>query len=565
LHESVTTILIVDGDQDRLRSVASGVEAAGLKCITTHDPYDALVMLRDQQPDTIVVRAHRTMSFDSAAYQDVLHELGTHPWLATVEPTDAQAVKLALRHGASDCLLEPVSGEAIKDAILKVVRGARQRCQLQSMCRWDQLTSLPNHRSFLDRLEASRSQCRRENSTLTLLMVDVDRFAQCNEQHSPQFGDEVLCWLADLLRRSVRGQDVVARSHTDRFVVALPGAGEDDAQTVADRLREHMISTPIYEATGRVFETGVSVSIVESTAGFTETSHQLVQRGQLVLQHIKRQGGNRTSSWRAVAADRPSGQDIAQISEAGVLHWVARVREELRCACVESTQALVAAVEAKDPHMRAHSARVSAMVEELARRIQVPASLLPTLRVASLLHDVGKIGVPDRILTKNGKLDADEVELIRQHPTIALDILGRVSFLGQELPIILHHHERYDGGGYPMGLAGGRIPIGARVLAVADAMDAMFSGRTYKDPFSRECVRGEVAAGVGKQFDPLVAEAALTMIDEGVVPLPDTPGHGAPIEGVAPASVARSLAVATAPELRLLPHFEGTSALQAAN
>lgn len=189
-------------------------------------------------------------------------------------------------------------------------------------------------------------------------------------------------------------------------------------------------------------------------------------------------------------------------------------RHQLRNAYLESTKALVAAVEARDPCTQEHSHTVSAYAEAIGRRLHLEESMLDTLRAASLLHDVGKIGVPDAILTKPGPLTEDEFKTIQRHPVTALEILSSISFLSDERPIILHHHERYDGKGYPNGLSGENIPLGARILAVADALDTMLSPRTYKEPYPVDRVRTELAEQAGKQFDPNIVEETLALIDE---------------------------------------------------
>ena len=189
-------------------------------------------------------------------------------------------------------------------------------------------------------------------------------------------------------------------------------------------------------------------------------------------------------------------------------------RHQLRNAYLESTKALVAAVEARDPWTQEHSRTVSAYAEAIGRKLHLEEPMLEILRAASLLHDVGKIGVPDAILTKPGPLTQDEFKTIQHHPVTALEILSPISFLSEERPIILHHHERYDGKGYPNGLAGENIPLGARILAVADALDTMLSPRTYKEPYPVDRVRSELAQQAGKQFDPHIIEETLALLDE---------------------------------------------------
>ncbi len=215
-------------------------------------------------------------------------------------------------------------------------------------------------------------------------------------------------------------------------------------------------------------------------------------------------------------AASPSRLRPLTLSEAlgdGVPGWVDRLRGHVRNIHVESLQSLLAAVDAKDHYTRRHSMTVAAYSEAIGRRMKLPSSTIRTLRVAALLHDVGKIGVPDSILNKPGPLDADELRMMRRHPQIGIDILRPMRFLTNHRPIILYHHERYDGHGYPGGLYGEQIPIGARVLAVADAIDTMLSPRVYKAPFTPDEVRLEMIRSSGRHFDPHIVGIALDWMD----------------------------------------------------
>jgi len=185
-----------------------------------------------------------------------------------------------------------------------------------------------------------------------------------------------------------------------------------------------------------------------------------------------------------------------------------------RATDVESTRAMVAAVDARDPYTRAHSVSVAAYAVAIGRRMGLSEAAVESLHKAALLHDVGKIGVPDAILTKPGPLTPEEFNVVKRHPEIAIEILGHLSVLADQLPLILHHHERYDGRGYPTGLVGEKIPIGARILAVADALDTMLSQRTYKPAYNVDQVRAELIACSGRQFDHAVVQATLALLDE---------------------------------------------------
>lgn len=203
---------------------------------------------------------------------------------------------------------------------------------------------------------------------------------------------------------------------------------------------------------------------------------------------------------------------------------VENARRALRITCLESTEALVAAVEAKDPFTRAHSHAVARYARAIGRRMELPDAHMHSLYVAGLLHDIGKIGIPDAVLTKPGPLTAEERRIVQRHPRAALEIIGGVGFLRAERPLILHHHERYDGTGYPARLAGEHIPLGARILAIADALDTMLSPRSYKPAYDRARVREEIQRGAGGQFDPQVVRAALALmtdLDAGAEQVPD--------------------------------------------
>jgi putative nucleotidyltransferase with HDIG domain len=276
---------------------------------------------------------------------------------------------------------------------------------------------------------------------------------------------------------------------------------------------------------GRPHEITLSVGLAESTVGFIETERQLIDRARAAVDQAKHRGRDRTVAWNELLTTGPSRRDLHRLTVGEVSRWAEHLRQHVRSTYVESTRALVAAVEAKDPYTRSHSLTVAAYAEAIGKKMQLPSRLIETLRAAALLHDVGKIGVPDAILTKPGPLTDEEFAVIRRHPETALEILRHVSFLTDERPLILHHHERYDGSGYPGGLKGDDIPIGARILAVADALDTMFSPRTYKKPYTVDRVCRELEVGAGHQFDPAVTDATLHWLSESPDDFPQPELH----------------------------------------
>ena len=431
--------------------------------------------------------------------------------------------------GAFDCLMEPVCDADLIHTTLGALRsrdntsesrnhhwGGTSRQRQRNADAFGGGTSLwaglITHRSLLDRLAAIRSTCQGADRSTSIIMVDLDRFRECNEQYSPGFGDQVLLHLASILRRICHKSDVIAHDHADRFIVAVSDGPMSRVRTLASRLRQAVRLKP-FEVEDTKYDASISIGMAHSTDGFIETEQQLIDQARLALDFAKKLGGDRISVWDDLI-NGPMRSSVKQ--ERGPLDeasWIHGIRQHLRYSYLETTRALVAAIEARDPYTKDHSVIVSHYAEIIAKRMKLQGSLCRTIRAAALLHDVGKIGIPDAILTKPGPLTDDEFEIIKRHPQTGLDILEHVSFLAEERPLILHHHERFDGRGYPAGLKGEEIPIGARVLAVADAIDAMLSPRTYKPAFSTDRVLDELRKGAGSQFDPRVTEKALQWLE----------------------------------------------------
>lgn len=200
---------------------------------------------------------------------------------------------------------------------------------------------------------------------------------------------------------------------------------------------------------------------------------------------------------------------------------------QARRAALESVRALVQAVEAKDPYTRRHSEHVSHYAVQLAQAVGLSAGEVDSIRTAALLHDVGKIGVPDRILVKNGRLTDEEFEQIKRHPILGSDILSKITFFRNEAMLVRHHHERWDGTGYPDGLCGDQTPRAARIILLADCLDAMLMARTYKAAYPVARVQAELTRCRGSYFDPDLTSVALEWCrgnaDKLIIPDPHLP------------------------------------------
>ncbi len=201
-------------------------------------------------------------------------------------------------------------------------------------------------------------------------------------------------------------------------------------------------------------------------------------------------------------------QEIKRINEE-----LAESNEKLEQAYLDMVQTLRYTVEAKDKYTRGHSDRVSEYSVLIGQKIGLPEDQIKTLRVGGLFHDIGKIGIPDSILLKTEKLTDDEYSEIKNHPSIGAHILGAASIFKDIIPIVKHHHEKYDGKGYPSGLKGEEIPYLARITALADTFDAMTSRRSYRDALDLQIVKDEIQRCKGTQFDPKLADVFLDILE----------------------------------------------------
>jgi len=355
----------------------------------------------------------------------------------------------------------------------------------------DGLTELLNHRAFQTRLGEEVARVQRSGHSLALLMIDVDDFGQVNNRFGHQVGDAALAAIANAFRRSIRSGDIAARYGGDEFAAILPDTDIDEAAAIAERMCATISSLP-------VIEHGVTVRVrasigVAALPAHADSRESLIRAADRAAYAAKRAGKGRVA--------RPEdGESVPDYDATAIA-------AELQHANLATVAALAAAVDAKDPYTQGHSQRVSAYAGILARCMHFSEDMVARTELAGLLHDVGKIGVPDAILVKPASLTAQEYTTIMHHSLIGERVLSSVPFLQDVLPAVRHHHERWDGAGYPDQLSGDSIPIEAAILAVADTLDAITSTRIYRPAIPWDEARERILEGKGTQFHPGVVAA----------------------------------------------------------
>jgi diguanylate cyclase (GGDEF)-like protein/PAS domain S-box-containing protein len=379
------------------------------------------------------------------------------------------------------------------------IANASDRARLAAMAGTDPLTGLANHRTFQERLREEVHRADRYGRQLGLVLLDVDHFKAVNDGYGHQVGDLVLSELARRLRQACRSGELVARIGGEEFAWLLPETDAGAALSAAERARELIAATP-FPTVGTVTVSGGTC--VLAAAGDADS---LVRFADGALYWAKGHGRN------LICPYRPEVVTVLSPDERAA--WLERQQ------ALQSIKLLARAVDAKDPSTQRHSERVADIAVAIATALGWPMEDVTQLREAGLIHDVGKIGIPDAILLKPSRLTVAEFEQVKAHAQIGAEMVSDT--LGAEqVAWVRGHHERWDGAGYPDGLAAEAIPAGARILALADSWDVMCSGRPYRDLLTAERALAECRRHSGAQFWPEAIEALARLVEAGALPGP---------------------------------------------
>jgi diguanylate cyclase (GGDEF)-like protein/putative nucleotidyltransferase with HDIG domain len=376
---------------------------------------------------------------------------------------------------------------------LKALNLRERQVELEQQAMTDSMTELPNHRALLSRLSEEVERAKRFKQPLSLCFIDVDAFKQINDSLGHQMGDEVLREIGSILRANARQIDIVARYGGEEFVILLPGTWTDDAFLFAERLREAIAITVIRPHENVDIRLSVSIGV----AGLPEHAsdrESLLKLADDAVYVAKRSGRNQVHLFDP---NLPLGSGAA--------------------FSVEVATRLVQVVELRQTMSVGHSDQVARLSSEMATRLGLDANEVDRIRLAALLHDVGKISVPDSILAKNGPLSVRETEIMRGHAAIGARLLEGNAALVPLASAVRHHHERWDGTGYPYRLAGENIPLAARIVALAEAYSAMTNDAPWRSALTDREAIVELMAMAGRQFDPKLVELFVGMAERSSV------------------------------------------------
>jgi diguanylate cyclase (GGDEF)-like protein/putative nucleotidyltransferase with HDIG domain len=369
---------------------------------------------------------------------------------------------------------------------LQNVRDLREK--LEQAIR-DPLTGLYNRRFLFEALDKEVARSERYGNDVSLVVLDVDDFKAINDDHGHATGDQVLRAIGDIAASVIRPTDSFARIGGEEFALLLPETAQLDALLIAERLRTAISRRTILEDR-RVTVSGGVASCPHDSAECNE----LHCRADAALYWAKR-----------------NGKDLCAVASE-VADKAADSRE--REGMLAHLYALVAGIDAQNLHTRDHSENVAAYAVALGQALGLDRERVVRLRRAALLHDIGKVAIPRALLEKPSKLTEAEFDQMKLHAPIGASMLAHAG-LREESQWVRHHHERFDGGGYPDGIAGEDIPLEARIIFVADSFEAMTSDRPYRRGMAVEDAVAELRRCKGGQFEPEIVETFARLVDEG--------------------------------------------------
>ncbi len=470
-------------------------------------------------------------------YADQLHGV---LYVETAERTDFSDEDILLLHTLSDL----ISG-ALHNAL------TFQKAQAQAIT--DGLTGIKTHRFFMEALSAEWKRSTRAARTFSVVLIDLDRFKFVNDFHGHLAGDMVLTRIAQLLEQTCRRSDVVARYGGDEFVILMPETTIEQGYQFAQKLCSNIYGDSLLR------EKNISASVgVASFPIHGSTPQELIQIADASMYLSKHQGGNAVSSashfdngetkkWKQDVLEAYLGitlkrlfctgpeafreirsrleqfsqslssneaGDTAGDKHAGNGRGSDRVPPAIPAAVVETVSSLALAIDAKDHYTKGHSPKVAGYASLIAERLELHEKEIEQIHLGGLLHDIGKVGIPANILNKSGPLDPDEWEVMKDHVRLGDQLLESLNTLVRIRDIVRHHHEMYDGSGYPDGLAGEQIPLGARIIAIADAYDTITSERIYKKAGTPGAALAELERCAGTQFDPQLVQLFIEAVQE---------------------------------------------------
>jgi len=382
-------------------------------------------------------------------------------------------------------------------------KSKRYITQLKNLAIKDPLTGVYNYRYLMERLLIEVYRAKKYNYPFSLALLDIDYFKSINDLYGYRIGNKLLTEFANFIRNSLKQGDLFARYGGGEFAILMTHTDKLGAQYLANRLITKL-SSHIFKIEKTEIKLKMGMGIVTlSSDEYCDTYDKLLSAADKALQRAKESGSNAVFTYSDLYKDKKEAtRKISPYEEVNVLkRKISRLSEHVDRVALESMYAFSKSMEARDYYTAEHAEEMVSFVLKIGKEIGLSKEMLNNLERGARLHDIGKIGISDSILRKKSKLTPEEYEIIKMHPKIGAEIIRAIHFLKEVVPVVLHHHERWDGKGYPSGLKAREIPLLARVVCIADAYQALISDRSYRKAYSKKEALEILKKEAGTHFD----------------------------------------------------------------
>jgi diguanylate cyclase (GGDEF)-like protein/putative nucleotidyltransferase with HDIG domain len=415
--------------------------------------------------------------------------------------------------------------KSVADQVASGVMNARLYARVQRQATTDGLTTLYNHRTGQEKLAEQLRVAERYQRNVSVVMIDVDHFKSINDNYGHPAGDAVLRSVASIIKNDCRDVDIPVRYGGEEFLLVLPEVNTEGAIVVAERIRRSLLAEVVHHD-----DIEISVTASMGIASFPEhaqSQQALLDLADKSLYLSKRLGRNQVHAANDLNQDNLIAIEQAEHAKQEVAQPVYKPtnfvpppvppgvedKEELVPEVVEMVKALASTLYSKSEYNKVHHLETARLSELLAKVMGLSQQQVEQIRVAGLLHDVGTLSIPQDLMQKDGVYTQEEKEIIKQHPILGAQLLRPIRALRDVCEILEHHHERWDGTGYPNGMSGEEIPLAARIIHIVESYHAMISDRPYRPAMSTERAIQSLREGAGSQFDPFLVDIFIAVLN----------------------------------------------------
>lgn len=500
---SFSTLLIIDSERKFLNKLTTFFQQKNITSHIATSASMAAAMLRDN-PYPIVV----TDFFLPNETVNMLEMVRKHrPDALVIILTGfgtLDTAVAAIREGCFDYLQKPVRTEQLIDVINRAMDTLQRSKKPRGKIIWEEAAESDKPSSLRDRIKEEFYRASRYQTNLSLIMADLADVEAMNDTFGPETGNLLMKKVIPLIKEQVRISDFVSVYEKDKIGIVLPKTSRVGAVGIARKLI-HLLTDLEFLIEGNSVKTSISIGISSYPEDPILTDSQLLKFADQAANMAGADGKDKigfygldvfTQSSLVATVDRENAR-LSKLVESKRGLW-----KKLKKVYVESLDVLVKSLHVDDGYHKVHADNVSRYAQDIARMLDLDKWVVEKIKYAGILHDIGKIGVPDEILLKPDRLTGAEFDKIKRHCEIGVQLVRDAHFLQDEIPIIMHHHEWFDGSGYPCGLREDDIPIGARILGMVDTFDSLTQKRCYRKKYAPDEAMEVIKRYSGMQFDP---------------------------------------------------------------